>query len=112
REHGQPARPAECRAAGSWARGGQRRAYGGMVKQVSRVLQSPLRPVLIFAAVAALLLLLAIGWRLLPLGEWLVALRGWIAGLGWWGVALFALIYIVGAVVLAPAGLLSILAGL
>jgi uncharacterized membrane protein YdjX (TVP38/TMEM64 family) len=66
---------------------------------------------LILAAVAALLVLLAIAWRLLPVGDWLALLRGWIGGLGWWGVALFALIYIIGAVVLAPAGLLSILAG-
>jgi uncharacterized membrane protein YdjX (TVP38/TMEM64 family) len=82
-----------------------------MVKQLSSVLQTPLRPALIFAASAVLLVLLAVGWRLLPLADWLAVLRGWIAGLGWWGVALFALIYIVGAVVLAPAGLLSIVAG-
>ena len=82
-----------------------------MVKQVSRGLQTPLRPVLIFAAVAALLVLLAVGWRVLPLGEWLTELRRLIAGLGWWGVMLFALIYIVGGVVLLPAGLLSIVAG-
>jgi uncharacterized membrane protein YdjX (TVP38/TMEM64 family) len=85
--------------------------YRGMVKQLSRGLQTSRRPALIFAAVASLLMLLGVGWRLLPLGELLAELRGWIGGLGVWGVALFALIYIVGAVVLLPAGLLSIVAG-
>jgi uncharacterized membrane protein YdjX (TVP38/TMEM64 family) len=82
-----------------------------MVKQLSRMLQGPLRPMLILAAAAALLVLLAVAWRLLPLGEWLIELRSWIGGLGVWGVVLFALIYIVGAVILVPAGLLSIVAG-
>ena len=84
---------------------------GGMVKQLSSVLQSPLRPLPVFATVALALVLVAIGWRVLPLADWLAVLRGWIAGLGWWGVALFALIYIVGAVFLVPAGLLSIVGG-
>lgn len=66
---------------------------------------------LILAAIAALLVLLTVTWYLLPLGEWLVWLRRWIGGFGLWGVALFVLIYIVGAVILVPAGLLSILAG-
>jgi uncharacterized membrane protein YdjX (TVP38/TMEM64 family) len=82
-----------------------------MVKQLSSALQTPRRSMLIFAAVAVLLVLLAVGWRLLPVAAWLLSLRDWIGGLGLWGVALFALVYVVGAVVLAPAGLLSILAG-
>jgi uncharacterized membrane protein YdjX (TVP38/TMEM64 family) len=59
---------------------------------------------LLLAAIVAL-------WSLLPVSEWLEALRGWIVGLGVPGVVVFALIYILGAVVLAPEALLTILAG-
>jgi uncharacterized membrane protein YdjX (TVP38/TMEM64 family) len=58
-----------------------------------------------------LLVALAVGWYLLPLGDWLDALRGWIVGLGFEGVAIFLAIYVVGAVVLAPEALLTIAAG-
>jgi uncharacterized membrane protein YdjX (TVP38/TMEM64 family) len=50
-------------------------------------------------------------WSTLPVREWLDALRGWIVGLGLRGVVVFAVIYILGAVVLAPEALLTILAG-
>ena len=62
--------------------------------------------------VAGLLLAaLAIGWSLLPVGDWLRGLRDWIAGLGFRGVAIFAVIYAVGAVVMAPEAVLTIIAG-
>ena len=61
---------------------------------------------------AALLLGAVIAlWSTLPLREWLDWLRGWILGLGFTGVLVFAVIYILGAVVLAPEALLTILAG-
>lgn len=82
-----------------------------MVKQLSALLHRPPRPVLIVAAVAALLLAMGIAWYVLPVGDWLTGLRRWIAGLGWWGVALFTLIYIIAALVLAPAAVLTIAAG-
>ncbi|HEX6443228.1 MAG TPA: hypothetical protein VF007_13640, partial [Stellaceae bacterium] len=50
-------------------------------------------------------------WSLLPVSAWLEALRGWIVGLGLRGVVVFAVIYMLGAVVLAPEALLTILAG-
>src|SRR4029079_19126679 len=50
-------------------------------------------------------------WYLLPVGQLLAGLRGWIGGLGFWGVAVFTLIYIVGAVMLAPEAPLTIVAG-
>jgi len=62
-------------------------------------------------AVSLVLLALACLWHALPLGEWLAALRLWMLLLGWRGVLLFVAIYIVGAVVLAPEALLTILAG-
>jgi uncharacterized membrane protein YdjX (TVP38/TMEM64 family) len=61
----------------------------------------------------AIILFLALGasWYLLPVGSWLGAFRGWIVGLGFEGILLFAALYIVGAVVLAPEALLTIAAG-
>ena len=56
---------------------------------------------------AALILL----WSLLPVREWLEALRIWILGLGFAGIAAFVAIYIVGAVMLAPVVLLTVMAG-
>jgi uncharacterized membrane protein YdjX (TVP38/TMEM64 family) len=60
---------------------------------------------------ALLLAAIVVLWSMLPLGAWLEALRGWIVGLGLRGILVFALIYILGAVVLAPEALLTILAG-
>ena len=41
-------------------------------------------------AAGALLVAIAAGWYLLPVGEWLGALRGWVTDLGLIGVVLFA----------------------
>src|SRR5437764_3453787 len=64
-----------------------------------------------WAGAVILLLVLGASWYLLPLGSWLGAFRGWIVGLGFEGVLIFAALYIVGAVVLAPEALLTIAAG-
>jgi uncharacterized membrane protein YdjX (TVP38/TMEM64 family) len=64
-----------------------------------------------WVAAALLLAAIAAGWYLLPIGDWLLRLRGWIIGLGSAGIAVFVLIYVIGAVVLAPEALLTILAG-
>ena len=69
------------------------------------------RPSLAWIGAGALLAILALGWYLLPVGLWLGDLREWIVGLGLRGVAIFVAIYIVGAVVLAPEALLTIVAG-
>jgi uncharacterized membrane protein YdjX (TVP38/TMEM64 family) len=58
-----------------------------------------------------LLVAVGTGWYLLPLGDWLVGLRSWIVGLGVTGVLIFAAIYIVGTVLLAPGAVLTIAAG-
>lgn len=50
-------------------------------------------------------------WSLLPVGAWLEALRVWIVGLGFAGIAAFVAIYVVGAVMLAPVVLLTVMAG-
>lgn len=62
-------------------------------------------------AVGALLIAIGAGWYLLPVGDWLGALRGWIADLGLIGVVLFAAIYAIGTVFLMPGSVLTITAG-
>lgn len=69
------------------------------------------RPSLAWIGGAALLVSVVLAWYLLPVASWLGELRQWIVGLGALGVAVFALIYILGAVVLAPEALLTIVAG-
>jgi uncharacterized membrane protein YdjX (TVP38/TMEM64 family) len=57
------------------------------------------------------LLAIGVGWYLLPVGIWLGALRGRIVDLGWFGVTVFAAVYIGAVVLLAPGSLLTIAAG-
>jgi uncharacterized membrane protein YdjX (TVP38/TMEM64 family) len=59
----------------------------------------------------ALLIAVCVGWYVLPVSDWLGALRDWIVGLGFAGIVIFAAIYVVGAVVLAPEAVLTIAAG-
>jgi uncharacterized membrane protein YdjX (TVP38/TMEM64 family) len=66
---------------------------------------------LVWIGVGAVPAAIVIGWYLLPVSDWLAALRGWIVGQGVAGVVIFAAIYIIGAVVLAPEALLTIAAG-
>ena len=63
-------------------------------------------------ALAVALVAVGAAWFLFPLREWLEACERWIAGLGIWGVALFALVYILATVSLAPEWPLTIAAGL
>jgi uncharacterized membrane protein YdjX (TVP38/TMEM64 family) len=69
------------------------------------------RPIIWFLLLAALLAAVAIGWLALPARQWIEAFDAWIAALGMRGVLLFALVYVVAVVLLAPAELLSIAAG-
>lgn len=61
---------------------------------------------------AALLVAIIAFWHYAPAREWLAQFEGWITGLGALGVVIFALAYIVLVVVMAPAELMSIAAGL
>jgi uncharacterized membrane protein YdjX (TVP38/TMEM64 family) len=64
-------------------------------------------------AVAALLgVVFLAAWFVLPLRSWLEAFTGWIQAMGWPGYLLFALLYIVASLLLAPGALLTIAAGL
>jgi uncharacterized membrane protein YdjX (TVP38/TMEM64 family) len=50
-------------------------------------------------------------WWLVPVQEWIQGFQQWITGQGTLGYALFALVYIAGAIVLAPSAPLSIAGG-
>ena len=58
------------------------------------------------------LVLLVIGWFFLPIKEWAKAFQGWIEDLGAWGGLIFAGIYVVATVLLIPASVLTLVAGL
>jgi uncharacterized membrane protein YdjX (TVP38/TMEM64 family) len=62
--------------------------------------------------VGVLLVLIAAVWLLLPLADWVRSLSMWLRGLGARGIVLFAAFYIVAVVLLAPAEILTITAGL
>src|SRR6201987_4013987 len=64
-----------------------------------------------WAAIGFLLLVLCLGWFLLPLREWIEALQSWLLGLGLTGVLIFALILIVVTLLPAPDWPLPIAAG-
>lgn len=81
------------------------------IEPVARSSRGRGRTALPWIAAGLLAVAIAVGWSLLPVGEWLQGLRGWIASLGVAGVLIFAVIYIVGAVVLAPEVLLTIFGG-
>src|SRR5438270_11648307 len=70
-----------------------------------------MRPFLWFLLLTGLLVAVAIGWFALPARQWVEAFAASIDALGAWGVVLFALVYVVAVVLLAPAELLSIAAG-
>ena len=50
-------------------------------------------------------------WALLPVAEWIEQFRAWVAGLGIWGHIIFAAVYAVATVALAPGSLLTLAAG-
>jgi uncharacterized membrane protein YdjX (TVP38/TMEM64 family) len=64
-----------------------------------------------WAAVGFLLLVLCLGWFLLPLREWIEALQSWLLGLGLWGVLIFTMILIVVTFLPAPDWPLPVAAG-
>jgi uncharacterized membrane protein YdjX (TVP38/TMEM64 family) len=62
-------------------------------------------PVLLLASVLA-------AWRLLPVKDWIQSLDSWIGQLGAWGIIVFAVVYVVVVISLAPADIMSMAAGL
>lgn len=66
----------------------------------------------VWAAGALLVIALAVVGVLSPVGTWIEAFRGWVDSLGVWGVAVFALLYVLATIALLPCAPLSVVAGL
>lgn len=66
----------------------------------------------LWAAAAVLLIGLTVAGFVLPVKEWAEAFQGWIEGFGAWGMAIFALAYVLAVVLLVPASPLTIAGGL
>jgi len=64
-----------------------------------------------FVGAGVAIVALAILARQLPVGEWLEAFNRWVADMGALGIATFVAVYIVAAVLFAPASVLTIGAG-
>src|SRR4051812_34277553 len=63
------------------------------------------------AVTAAFLLILLAAWAVAPADEWIKAIGGKVAELGWMAPFVYVVLYIVGTAVLAPSPLMSIAAG-
>jgi uncharacterized membrane protein YdjX (TVP38/TMEM64 family) len=68
----------------------------------------PVAPVLIGVAVVAVLVLL---FRTLPVAAWLQSFQAWVQGLGVAGIALYSLVYALCCVLFVPASILTLGAG-
>jgi uncharacterized membrane protein YdjX (TVP38/TMEM64 family) len=64
-----------------------------------------------WAAIAAVAVVLVGAARWLPLGPFLAAVRGWVAGLGRWGPVVFVLIDALAVLAMVPGSLLTLAAG-
>ncbi len=64
-----------------------------------------------WAAVVAILIAVCFAWLLLPIDEAIQSFGEWVRRLGFWGIVVFALVYVIVVVVLAPAAAMSIAAG-
>lgn len=60
----------------------------------------------------ALLIVVLLAWRFLPVRDWILSLDALVGGLGAWGIVLYGVIYVAAVLVLAPAEIMSIAGGL
>jgi uncharacterized membrane protein YdjX (TVP38/TMEM64 family) len=87
----------------------KRRAPPKQVSPVEEIVESP-----IWIPIAGLVgfMLLGFAWMLLPLDQWLEQFSDWLNGFGAAGVAGFALVYMIGTLLLMPCTPMSIAAGI
>jgi uncharacterized membrane protein YdjX (TVP38/TMEM64 family) len=85
-----------------------------LLKRETKVEENSLRrgQFAIGAGIILLVIAIAIAWLLLPIHEWVQPFQSWIQGLGIVGALAFAAMYILAVILLAPAELMSIMAGL
>jgi len=62
-------------------------------------------------SIAVIVLCVIVVSRLLPVGQWVHALRAWIDDLGMWGAVAYVVIYIVAVVLLIPGSAITLLGG-
>lgn len=74
--------------------------FGGRVKRVLSL------------AFALLVVAAVVAWYVLPIEEWVLDFTAWIESLGASGVIAFGIVYVVGTLLMAPASVMSITAGL
>lgn len=60
----------------------------------------------------ALLVVVLLAWRFLPVRDWIFSLDALVGRLGAWGIALYGAIYVATVIVMAPAEIMSIAGGL
>jgi uncharacterized membrane protein YdjX (TVP38/TMEM64 family) len=66
---------------------------------------------LLWAGTVVLLIAVVAAWYFLPVKDWVQSFSAWIQGLGAWGAVVFASVYVIAVVALAPAEIMSIAAG-
>jgi uncharacterized membrane protein YdjX (TVP38/TMEM64 family) len=66
----------------------------------------------LWIALAALLFTVPLGWQFLPVREWILSMEAWIGRLGAWGILIFAMVYVGIVILMMPAEIMSIAAGL
>jgi uncharacterized membrane protein YdjX (TVP38/TMEM64 family) len=66
----------------------------------------------LWALLLVLLIGLALAWIFLPVRDWVHAFTDWVRSFGMAGMLIFAVAYVVAVVAAAPAGVLSVAAGL
>lgn len=64
------------------------------------------------AALLVTIAALALAWYFLPLRAAIDAFQGWLGGMGWWGVALYSVLFVLAIVALVPGSVLSVTAGI
>ena len=64
-----------------------------------------------WAAVLVVVIAAAAAWYLLPVSDWLHVFNERIAGLGAWAPVVFAIVYVIAVIALAPAEIMSLAAG-
>jgi uncharacterized membrane protein YdjX (TVP38/TMEM64 family) len=65
----------------------------------------------LWPGIFVLLIAVLAAWYFLPAKDWVQSLNAWIQGLGTWGPVIFAIVYVIAVVALAPAEIMSIAAG-
>jgi uncharacterized membrane protein YdjX (TVP38/TMEM64 family) len=60
----------------------------------------------------ALLIVVLLAWRFLPVRDWILSLDALVGRLGVWGIAFYGVLYVAAVIVLAPAEIMTIAGGL